>query len=74
MENTDELMKLYNEVYEIEKESSPHIQNELYQSLTYEWILMTGENHEVQDIRLCINNIKRAEYRKNWKAKDRKKN
>ena len=34
---------------------------------------MTGENHEVQGIRLCINNLKRAEYRKNWKENDRKK-
>ena len=34
---------------------------------------MTSENHEVQDIRLCINNIKRAEYRKNWKKKSSQK-
>ena len=34
---------------------------------------MTGEHHEVQKIRLCINNIKQAEYRANWKKEDRKK-
>ena len=34
---------------------------------------MTGEHHEVQDIRLFINNMKRAEYRANWKKEDRKK-
>ena len=61
------------EEYEIQKTSDPNIQNERYQVLTEEWNLMTGDTHEVQEIRLCINNIKRAEYRSNWKKEDRKK-
>ena len=59
MENTDELMKLYQE-YEIDKISDPHEQNKRFKALTEEWELMTGEKHKVQTIRLCINNIKRA--------------
>ena len=34
---------------------------------------MTGEKYDSEDVRTQINNIKRADYRKNWKVEDRKK-